>query len=316
MAWGLSNGYADLAYWGIATADTTTPLSDDNAPDPTWKRRTDKRPQAREPGVAGPTAAARSAVVESESSAGAGPSREADVPPEPVWASEPLVTPKVTTLPKQATEAVPPRIPNWERASVSASWPDVQWEHASETTLPHRPLHAHGRRSRRAGAVTAGIVLASLFAIFLAVTVVMVLLHHSTNTTPASAPTATVTSSDSTRLVAATKVADRATSTTLLELHALKGIPTPVAVAAVVNPYLSALQRYAIVLSGADVPATARTAAAVALAQVGDDVQSMSTINGLPALRLGSYLEQFGKDTAQFQHALATLEHDLGAPTT
>jgi hypothetical protein len=54
----------------------------------------------------------------------------------------------------------------------------------------------------------------------------------------------------------------------------------------------------------------------VALAQVGDDVQSMSTINGLPALRLGSYLEQFGKDTAQFQHALATLEHDLGAPTT
>jgi hypothetical protein len=164
--------------------------------------------------------------------------------------------------------------------------------------------------------VTAGIVLASLFAIFLAVTVVMVLLHHSTNTTPASAPTATVTSSDSTRLVAATKVADRATNTTLLELHALKGIPTPVAVAAVVNPYLSALQRYAIVLSGADAPATARTAAAVALAQVGDDVQSMSTINGLPALRLGSYLEQFGKDTAQFQHALATLEHDLGAPTT
>ena len=315
MAWGLSNGYADLAYWGIATVDTT-PVSDDNAPDPMRKWRTDKRPQASEPGVAGPTAVARSAVMESESSAGSGPGPEADVPPEPVWASEPLVTPKLATLPKQATAAVPPRIPNWERASVSAVWPDVEWEHASEPTLPHRSLHAHGRRSRRAGAMTAGLVLASLFVIFLAVTVRVVLLHHSTNTTPASAPTAVVTSSDSTRLVAATKVADRATSSTLSELHALKGIPTPVAVAAVVNPYLSALQRYALVLSGADAPATARTAAAVALAQVGDDVQSMSAINGLPALRLGSYLEQFGKDTAQFQHALATLEHDLGAPTT
>jgi len=173
---------------------------------------------------------------------------------------------------------------------------------------------------------------ACLVAVFVAVTVVMVLLHHSANSTstgaappPAvtssgsttgAAPPAAVASSGSTRLVAATQVADEATSTTILGLHALKGIPTIVTVAALINPYVSSLQQYANALPGTDVPATAQTAAANALALVGEDVQFLSTINGLQPVRLGSYLEQFGHNAAQFQKALATLEHDLGAPTT
>jgi hypothetical protein len=229
-----------------------------------------------------------------------------------------MVTPKMATLPEPAAEAVPPRIPNWERSSVSvpASWPDARWEHAGETAPPHRPVHAHGRQSRRTRATTTAIVLASLVAVFVAVTIVMVLLHHSTNATTGATHTAPVTSSHSTHVVAATKTADGVTSTTRSELHALKGIPTLVTVAALINPYVTSLQQYAAVLSGAHVSAKARTAAAQALALARQDVQFLSSINGLPSIRLGSYLEQFGKDAAQFQKALGTLEHDLGASTT
>jgi hypothetical protein len=172
----------------------------------------------------------------------------------------------------------------------------------------------HEQRSRRIRVTTTAIVLASLFVVFLAVTVLMVVLHHSAPT--GKATTATVTSSDSARLVAATNVADEATSTTRSELHQLKGIPTPDTVARLINPYVTALQRYAIVLSGTDVPAHARSSAAEALAQVGDDVQDLSPINGLRAVRLGTYLETFGRNAAQFQKALGTLEHDLRSPAT
>ena len=316
MAWALSNGCAHLPYWGIATADTTTSLSDDKAPNATQTRRAGKRPQASERGGARPTAAARISVM--EASTGSGPDHEADVPPEPVWAPEPMVTPKMATLPEPAAEAVPPRIPNWERSSVSvsASSPDARWEHAGETAPLHRPVHAHERQSRRTHATTTAIVLASLVAVFVAVTIVMVLLHHSANATTGATPRTAVTPSASAHLVAATKTADGVTSATRAELLALKSIPTPVTVAALINPYVSSLQQYATVLSGADVSATARTAAADALALAGQDVQFLSTINGLQPIRLGTYLEQFGKDAAQFQKALGTLEHDLSASTT
>ena len=318
MAWGLSNGYADLAYWGIATADITTPLSDDNALDPARNRALGNGPQASEPGHTLPTAAARSPFMASNRAAGSGPRHAADGPPEPVWTPEPIVTPKVGTLPAPVAEVMPPRMPNWDRSAVSASWPDAGWELAGETTAPHRPVPAHGRRRRRTRATTAVIVVSSLVTFFVAVTGVMVLLHHSAtaNATAGTAPTKAVTSSGATQLVAATRVADGATTKTGSELHALKGIPTTVTVAAVINPYVTSLQQYAAALSGPGVPAAARIAADDARALVDQDVQFLSTINGLQPIHLGSYLEQFGKNATQFQRSLGTLEHDLDASPT
>ena len=46
------------------------------------------------------------------------------------------------------------------------------------------------------------------------------------------------------------------------------------------------------------------------------DVQSLATINGLPSLRLGSYLEGFDPGVTHLQKDLRTLEHTLGARTS
>jgi hypothetical protein len=181
----------------------------------------------------------------------------------------------------------------------------------------HEHGHRHGERKVRFNATTAVIVLASLLVVVVAMTVVVLLLRNSPSTAPRAAPTTTVNSTDSTaRLVTATQAADRAASTALLALHAMKGIPTPVTVAAVVNPYVTYLQNYAVVLSGADVPESAHSSASNALAQVGQDVQFLSTINGLRAVKLGAYLEQFSEDDALFRDALGKLEHRLGVPKT
>ena len=83
-----------------------------------------------------------------------------------------------------------------------------------------------------------------------------------------------------------------------------------------VNPYLSSLQRYETSLVGTAVPASARTAAAGARTLVSQDVQFLSTLNGLAPLRLGSYLEQFGKNATQLQADLSRLEGDLRTATS
>ena len=60
-----------------------------------------------------------------------------------------------------------------------------------------------------------------------------------------------------------------------------------------INPYISSLQRYETVLTGTDVPAAARTSCRqLSASLVARDMQFLSTINGLPPLRLGSYLER------------------------
>jgi hypothetical protein len=201
---------------------------------------------------------------------------------------------------------------------MAAAWPGATSDHADET-IPPRPVqdHVHRQRRPRSHATTAVIVLASLLAFLVAITIVLVLLRNSPSTTARTAVTPTVTNAASTKsLLAATQVADRNTNTTLLALHAMKGIPTPVTVSALINRYVTSLQSYANALSGANLPATVRPAAALALAQVAEYVQFVSTVNGLRAVNLGTYLEQFGKESALFQIALGTLEHHLGASTT
>jgi hypothetical protein len=158
-------------------------------------------------------------------------------------------------------------------------------------------------------------VLASLFVVFVVVMVVMVLLHHSDNPPAGTAATRAVISPETARLQTATRAIDTDANTTLLALHAIDGIPTTVKVATVINPYVSNLQHYQTVLSGVKVPTAARGAAAKVRSLLSRDVPSFATIDGLPPLRLGTYLEEFGTGLTQLQTDLGTLEHALRART-
>jgi preprotein translocase subunit SecG len=237
-----------------------------------------------------------------------------------VWAPEPIVTPKAAVLPEPPDDAFPPPIPNWERASVSAPWPEAPREHASSATRPPRPVHsvgeAHRQHSRRSRAFMTAAVLASLFVVFVVVMVVVVLLHHSDNPPAGTASTASAVSPETARLQGATKSMNSKVTAAHAALHSLNGIPTTVKVAAVINPYVSSLRRYEAVLSGAEVPTSARGAAAAVRALLTRDAQSLATIDGLPSLLLGSYLEGFDPGVTQLHKDLRTLEHALGARTT
>jgi hypothetical protein len=238
-------------------------------------------------------------------------------PPEPVWPVEPVARNLPTKLePLGELERKP--IPDWERTSAAAAWSEARWEHASEPAPPSRPLpsaddqHRRGRRSR---AVTTTIVLVSLFIVFAAVAAVVASLHHSAPPSHgrASAPRPKVSSADVTRVRTATAAADAATTTVHVNLDSLHGIPTPAGVAAVINPYVQSLQQFQSVLATTALPARTRTAAASAQVLVTQDVQFLATINGLPSIRLGSYLEQVGQESADLQSTLARLQTELPA---
>ena len=158
--------------------------------------------------------------------------------------------------------------------------------------------------------------MASLVVVFIAVTAVMILLHHSTKATGGSASTVAVVSPDSARLQTATRAIDVDTNTARLTLHTLSGIPTPPQVAALITPYISSLRHYQAVLSGTQVPTAARGAAANVRTMVARDARFLGTIHGLAPLSLGSYLEELGTTSTQFQKDLGTLERALGAPTS
>jgi hypothetical protein len=235
-----------------------------------------------------------------------------------VWAPEPVVSPRVAALPDRGTEAVPPEIPNWDRASDPAPWSDTRWEHAGTTTRPPWTVHAEGAAQRspihRSRAFTITVVLACLLVVFAIVTVTVVLLHRSADA-PTGSTTATAVYPGAARLQTATHAMNAETNTTRTKLHALPGIPTTTRVAALINPYVSNLQHYQTVMSGIEVPPRARTAASNVRALVSRDVRYLGTINGLPPLRLGTYLEEFSTGAAQLQKDLATLQHELRAAT-
>ena len=140
------------------------------------------------------------------------------------------------------------------------SWPDARWEHASQTTLRRDPVHpafrTRGRPRRRSRAFVTTVALACLVVVFVAVAVIMSSLHQSTPATagPRAASTSAVSSSSVSRLQAATDTAAAATTTARSGLDAITGIPTPAKVAAVINPYVSSLQRYEMTLAGTAVP--------------------------------------------------------------
>jgi hypothetical protein len=165
------------------------------------------------------------------------------------------------------------------------------------------------------------VVLAALFVVFVVVAGVMILLHKSphaasgtTTTSTTSAPA--VSASDTVRMQAATRAAAAATTAARSKLDGMTGFPTPDKVAAVMNPLVSSLQRYETVLTGTDTPAAARTTALSALILVTRDVQFLFTINGLAPVRLGTYLDESGKDATQLLKTLSTFERELNTSTT
>ena len=343
---GLSLRCPDLPYCGITT-NTTTPLSDENAPVPTRTRRKSKKAPAPEAEGARRVDVVRRSSAESDTGSAKRPQRNAKVdaavqvapgpasdpaaapapgpaaksPPAPVWAPEPEWPPKVTAPLDPATEVAPLPIPNWDRNPIM-SWPDARWEHASQTTLPRDSVHpafrTRGRPRRRSRAFVTTVALASLVVVFVAVAVVMSSLHHSTPATagPRVPSTTQVSASSVSRLQSATDTAGAAITTTQSRLDAISGIPTLAKVAAVVHPYVLSLQRYETTLAGTAAPTAARTAATGVHTLVSRDLQFLSTIKGLAPLRLGSYLEQFGKNETQLQADLSRLEGELRTATS
>ncbi len=332
----------------IATTDTSTPLSDHNAPNPPQPRWMDSGPLAPQFGAAG--ASARHSVKPLPSGLnelqwsdiGTDPSPDASVAhasvaqawgSSPTWVDRPLTeTPPEPVWPSEPTGDVqPPQIPDWGGASLPR--PDARWEHASVTTLPRRPdpsvrSDPSGRsnpsgRSRwrpqgeRSRVLTAAIVLTS-FVVILAVVIAVTLppMRHATNTSksPATAAAPAVTSADVARMRAATENAIAATKTARTKAQTMDTFPTPTNVAAVINPYVAALELYSSALTKTAVPEAARTAALSAVVLVTRDEQFLDTINGLPSIQLGSYLQAFLSDTAQLQTSLTNLLGKLHTP--
>jgi hypothetical protein len=229
-----------------------------------------------------------------------------------------MTRPKLATTLEHVPEVVPPEIPNWERAAVSNSWPESRWEHATKTTLPWRPVpprqDADPRRHGRA--FTAALAVGFLVLVFVAGAVVLASLHHAPKapTGPAAASTSSASASDVAQILAATKAADAANASAQVKMHTLSGFPTPAKVAKVINPYVASLQHYKTTLTDISAPASARALAVSAHALVTRDLHFLGTINGLPPLRLGSYLEEFGKGADTLHTTLVSLQRELHPP--
>jgi hypothetical protein len=302
----------------IAPTDTT-PLSDENAPDPARPSPPRKKAQAPKPHGALRVNVARRSPKDSDPESEEKPQRQTKAgaktgsAPDSVDHSAPAVQePGVEAAPKPvwgadgATEG-PPRIPNWE--------------HGYDTEVPDVPVHVAPltrRRRRRSRVFVAAVVLLCLLFAFVAVAAILSSRHNPNAATvsPPGGTTSELTSSAVSRVQEATNAAATATTAARSKLAALPGIPTPTDVAAIVNPYVSALQSYETTLTGTDLPATARTTVGAVRSLVKQDVQFVSTIDGLPPLGLGTYLAEFGTRSTQLQTTLSETQRELRTATS
>lgn len=252
------------------------------------------------------------------------PTPRAEGEREPRWAPEPK--PKLRSQLSGAEALEPPRIPDWKPPSPSTSTPEVRWERATQPPFPPRPVHlstGRGSGPRERSRVVAAIVV--LACIVVAGVAIVFSLHHSATATTGSSATTTSgvatshgtatppRSSGTSRVQAAVKGADAATTKAQSQLDSLSGFPTPAKVAAVIDPYAYALQLYESFLSGSAVPAAAWSDKITADTQVSEDLRFLNTINELPSLQLGTYMVQFGTVAAQLHTTLSTLEQDLSS---
>jgi hypothetical protein len=231
-----------------------------------------------------------------------------------------MTRPKLAATLEHVSEVAPPEIPNWERTAESDSWPESRWDHATKTRLQRDPVRpgpdSDPRRLHQNRTFTAAVAVGFLVLVFVAGAVVLASLHHSPKapTGPAAALTSSASASDVAQMLAATKAADAANTKAQAKLHPLPGFPTPAKVSKVIDPYVRALQRYKTALADIPVPASARTLDVSAHALVTRDLHFLGTINGLPPLRLGSYLEEFGRGADTLHTTLASLQRELKPP--
>jgi hypothetical protein len=302
----------------------TTPLSDENAPDPPRPSAPRKKVPAPKPQGALRVDVARRSPKDSDPGsekkpqrpAKAGAKTDSRTESRPERSAPAAPDPKGKAAPKPVwsdhTTEAPPRIPNWEHAFESTSRPDVPWEPDDQTTVGDVPVHVApltGRRRRSRVFVVAVVLLCLLFA-YVAVAAILSSRHNpSAATAGPRAPTPSEVSVA--RVDAATVAADRATVTTRSKLEAIPGIPTLTNVAAVILPYVTSLQRYETALTGTVVPAAAQTGVANVRSLVAQDLQFLDTLDGLPSLRLGTYLAEVGKRSTQLQTAFRQVDREL-----
>lgn len=333
----------------IAPTDTT-PLSDENAPEPTRPspprkrapaqkshgarrvdvaRRTpkdsdprpenkdsDPRPEKKPPQQTEPAAtkapATKTAATKTDSA-----------PKSPSDRSAPGVPgPKVAGAPKavwadRGTDG-PPRIPDWDESALDPDpLTDVGRENGREATVLDIPVHVAPltRRRRRSRVFVTAVVLLCLLFAFVAVAAI----RSSHNpTTPAASPRVAPPAPEvaSSRVLKATHAADAAIILTRSALDAISGLPTLTNVAAIINPYVSALQNYETALTGAVVPSQSLSTLSGVRSLVRQDAQFLGTINVLPSLDLGTYLAEAGRRSTQLQAALSELRGELHTATS
>ncbi len=214
---------------------------------------------------------------------------------DPVWVPEPEMAPHAEFD------------PDWE--------PDGEPNPTPSFGPVHRRSRKTGATQRRSPVFMATAIVACAFLLVVGIAAIGHSLHHAT--TPPAAPPASTgspaapTSPATARVQSATDSVDSATTSARAGLASITGFPTPSNVANVINPYVASLQLYDTFMSGASVPAPASSAAAATLAQVRNDVTFFGTIDGLPPIRLGTYLTAFTTDVSRLQATLSTLEQAL-----
>ena len=181
-----------------------------------------------------------------------------------------------------------------------------------EESEGRRP-HTSARTARRSGETRRRVLLAALF---VAVVICAVVVVHAGRARSETQPPAAIISPVSSgaqlsRVESAISDVQSASSAAQAGLTSLAEFPTPQRVAAVVNPYVDSLQLYQNVAAGVTVPTSARSAFASANDQVVQDITFLKSINGLPPVQLGSFIEEFFAHITQLQATLDRLQQDL-----
>ncbi len=246
--------------------------------------------------------------------------------PEPEAAPEPELEPHAEFVSEVELEHEPEEelVPHSEFFAVAELEPEAEFETETEleSARSHGPVHARMRKTdgnaRRSPVFMAT---AAIACIFISVVSVAAIVHslHTTGpsvTTPPSTTLPAASSPATARVQSATDSVDSATTAAVASLASLPGFPTPTNVANVINPYISSLQLYDAFLSGASVPQPARSVADATESQVRHDVAVFSTIDGLPPIRLGAYLNTFSAEVTRLQASFTTLEQDLRSQAT
>ena len=253
------------------------------------------------------------------------PALEAEQEPEAAWTgpeSETELAPETEFVPTAAFVPAAEREPDAELEPHAEFLPhgELETDMELEPARSRGPVHARTRRTdttRRPSRVfIATAVLAGAFLLIVSIVAIAHSLHHTpTAGTPTSTPSTASSSPETARIQSATDSVDSATTSASGPLAATwSAFPTPTNVADVINPYVASLQLYETFMSGAAVPQPARSAATTAVSEVRQDVTTFSTIDGLPPIRLGAYLQEFAADVTKLQTSLSTLEQALRTP--